>query len=242
MPVAFGFFVGFVATPSGLGGGVFLVPFLLIYSGLDNKVSVGTSIAVIAFSRTIVAYIHFKKKHIDYKSLVILAFCSIPGVFIGFQLNTSINASLFKILLSLVLFYVAWYMIKPSKENGLSEAMSRLTLVPIGFLSGVLSSAFGLGSGFISVPTLHKLLKRDMIISVGTSNLLILFFTSVGSIQYIGNSYFSLVDFLSLAVSMIAGSVLAAQFLGKINPKFLRATFSILLFFTAINLLFKEIF
>jgi hypothetical protein len=84
-----GFFIGMVASMLGIGGGVFMVPILVLtpcYS-LDPAVASGTSLAAIIFTSLSSTFRYSKQRRIDYLLGLFLASSTIPGASWGRMLN-----------------------------------------------------------------------------------------------------------------------------------------------------------
>ncbi|HVU21029.1 MAG TPA: sulfite exporter TauE/SafE family protein, partial [Rhizomicrobium sp.] len=81
--------------------------------------------------------------------------------------------------------------------------------VAIGFLVGALSAILGIGGGFMVVPAMIYLLRMPTNVVIGTSLLQIIVVTSATTILQSLNNH--AVDAM-LAVFLIAGGVIGAQF------------------------------
>ena len=88
--------------------------------------------------------------------------------------------------------------------------------IAIGFFIGILSAVMGVGGGFIMVPVMVYLLRMPMHVVVGTSLFQILFTCiNVTILQAYSNHT---VDFV-LALILLLGSTLGAQFGAKISKR-----------------------
>lgn len=105
--LAIGIFPGF----SGAGGGVLIVPLLVIFFGLEMKTVVGTSLAIIT-TKSFVGFfcgdlIRLKDVDIEYGFLFGFAVVMISGVMIGTKISQKVNAERLKTMFGWFLFGLA---------------------------------------------------------------------------------------------------------------------------------------
>jgi hypothetical protein len=78
--IALGLLVGAISGLAGIGGGVLLIPALVIFFGLTQHQAVGTSLAVMVPPVTLAAAIeYYRRGHVDLKITLILT----AAVFLG---------------------------------------------------------------------------------------------------------------------------------------------------------------
>jgi len=81
--VAFGFFIGILASMAGVGGGVFIVPILTFFYDFRASNATGTSPTAIIFTAIASTINYRKQKRIYYKTGLVLALTSAPGAYLG---------------------------------------------------------------------------------------------------------------------------------------------------------------
>jgi uncharacterized membrane protein YfcA len=117
--------------------------------------------------------------------------------------------------------------------------VSAWVIVGIAFCVGTLSGLLGVGGGFVMVPALIYLIGVPTTVAVGTGLFQTMFASLFGTISHYqkGN-----VD-LTLAVAILAGSVVAAQFgaiaTQKLRGANIRWAFSLVTYLTAVVVLGK---
>jgi uncharacterized protein len=85
-----GAFVGIVTGLVGAGGGFLIIPALVIFSKLDMKKAVGTSLLIIAINSFIGFLSSLSHHQMDWQLLIIITVLAVTGIFMGNQLSHKI--------------------------------------------------------------------------------------------------------------------------------------------------------
>jgi uncharacterized membrane protein YfcA len=106
-----GFAIGIFPGFSGAGGGVLIVPLLVIFFGLEMKTVVGTSLAIITMKSFVGFFcgdlFRLKGVEIEYGFLLGFAVVMVTGVMIGTRLSQKIHAERLKSMFAWFLFGLA---------------------------------------------------------------------------------------------------------------------------------------
>lgn len=95
--ILIGLLGGFVSGLLGVGGGIIMVPLMLVFLGYTQHQAQGTSLAILAVPVTLVsAYNYYKEGEINWKFALIMALCFVVGGYLGSKLAITINQSLLK--------------------------------------------------------------------------------------------------------------------------------------------------
>lgn len=81
--VAFGVLVGALSALFGIGGGVVMVPFMVLLLGGDQHLAEGTSLLVIVPTAVAGVVAHARRGFVDFRSAAWLAIGGVVGAFIG---------------------------------------------------------------------------------------------------------------------------------------------------------------
>ncbi|MFH1227592.1 MAG: sulfite exporter TauE/SafE family protein [Planctomycetota bacterium] len=248
LPV-FGFLVGTIGTLAGIGGGIFIVPFLLLACGFTPQLAVGTGLLVVlcnSLSGT-VAYA-FQKQRIDYRVGVFFTVFVMPGVVIGSYALNILPAALFKPIFSAILAIIAVYQIirKPidndDSEMGIPDKAGTnryIFLAAISCLTGFVAGFMGIGGGIIHIPVLIFLVGLSVHRATATSHF-ILFFTSLAAV--IDNGIMGHIDYrtgLILGIGAILGAQAGAYISRRTRPRIIILMLSVVLILTALKMLIK---
>ena len=77
----------------GVGGGIIMVPAMMFFLGMDIKLAVGTSLAVIIPTAIMGSFKHFQLGNVDWRIALMLAPTAIIGSYGGAWLTKSIASA-----------------------------------------------------------------------------------------------------------------------------------------------------
>jgi len=151
--VLIGLVAGFFSALFGVGGGLVIVPLLLLVAHWEERPAMATSLAAVgvtALAGTILYALHGKVEP-SYAALVGLP--AAVGVVAGAALQQRIRRRGLSLLFSLLVLVVAIELFFSPPR--LSESFALAVL--LGFAAGILAGLFGVGGGILFVPTLLAL-------------------------------------------------------------------------------------
>lgn len=114
--IAIGFIAGIAAGLLGVGGGIIIVPSLIIAAGLDAAVARGTSLAVIVGTAISGTVAHHRRGNIEWSIAIPTGLAGIPASMMGTYLGTSLPDRITMTLFSMVLIFTAYRMAKSVSE------------------------------------------------------------------------------------------------------------------------------
>jgi uncharacterized membrane protein YfcA len=154
-----GLLVGFVAGLLGVGGGLIIVPVLIMLlhaqglaAGIEPQVALGTSLASILFTSLSSVRAHHRRGAVDWPLVGRIAPGILAGTLAGALVAAQVPATLLKGFFVVFLFYAAvqmWADFKPAPHRGLP---GRAGTTLAGGVIGAVSSWVGIGGGTLSVP------------------------------------------------------------------------------------------
>src|SRR5215217_9572189 len=243
----------------GLGGGVFLVPFLNLVLGFPFGVAAAISLTTVIATSSTVSAGRAGKQLINMKLGMLLEVATAGGSFLGGLTAQFMSQSILQKLFGLVAMIVAAIMLTrlkrrnvildPSVEPGVlggryheDESRGMVTYrvkrlpVAIGasFLAGNVSSLLGIGGGIIKVPVLNAWCGIPLRAAAATSAFMIGVTATAGAMIYYGRGV--LVPGLAAAavVGVQVGSFLGMRASGRIDSRWLRLLLAMVLFVIAI--------
>jgi uncharacterized membrane protein YfcA len=157
--VGLGLVVGFVAGLLGVGGGLIIVPVLIMLLhaqalavGLEPQLALGTSLASILFTSLASVRAHHRHGAVEWPLVRRIAPGILAGTLVGALLAAQVSAFVLKLFFVVFLFYAAlqmWLDFKPAPHRGLP---GRAGTTLAGGVIGAVSSWVGIGGGTLSVP------------------------------------------------------------------------------------------
>lgn len=158
-----GVLAGFLAGLLGIGGGLVIVPFLVMVlpwqglpEGLVMHVAIASSLAIIIFTSSSSAYAHFKRGSVDWGVVKQL----LPGLLIGAVLGSILGGMISgKTLQIIFAFFVIFMALKLGFDLKLNDRVGFPRPAITGCISlsiGMLCAMLGMGGGAFTVPFLRS--------------------------------------------------------------------------------------
>lgn len=235
---------GLLSGLFGIGGGVILVPMLVMILGYQQRLAAGTSVAAILPAAIVGGIGYAVQGNVDWVAAVLLAIGIVIGAQIGSFLLSRVPTGFLRWMFMAFLLGIVislWFVV-PQRDAAIEITIfSGALLVVTGLVTGVLSGLLGVGGGVVVVPVLMFFFGASDLIAKGTSLIMLI----PGSISgTLGNVKRRNVDLRSALVLGIAASVLSP--LGSIiathiPPFWSNVAFSLLLAFVLGQMLWKTL-
>ncbi len=108
MLVILGIITGFLAGMLGIGGGLLVIPGLVMVMGMSQQSAQGTSLAMMLPPIGIIAaYNYYKAGHVDIRIALILAVMFIIGSYFGSKIAVKLSQDLLQKIFGIFLLLVA---------------------------------------------------------------------------------------------------------------------------------------
>ncbi|QAB18651.1 sulfite exporter TauE/SafE family protein [Leucobacter muris] len=235
---------GLLSGLFGIGGGVVLVPMLVMFLGFQQRLAAGTSVAAILPAAVVGGIGYSLQGNVDWLAALLLAAGIVVGAQIGSYLLSRIPTGFLRWMFMAFLLGVVislWFVI-PQRDAVIDVTLlTGALLVVTGLITGVLSGLLGVGGGVVVVPVLMFFFGASDLVAKGTSLIMLI----PGSISgTLGNARRRNVDLRSAAVLGIAASVLSplgSVIATHIPPFWSNVAFSVLLAFILGQMLFKTL-
>lgn len=110
--VVIGLLAGFLSGILGVGGGVVMVPLMVLLLGFTQHQAQGTSLAVLAVPVTLAAaYNYYQDGSLNWKYAIVMALMFVIGGYLGSKLAISLDEKLLKRIFGVVLVVLGFRMI-----------------------------------------------------------------------------------------------------------------------------------
>jgi uncharacterized membrane protein YfcA len=183
--VGTGLIGGLLSGVFGVGGGIVMVPLLIALAGMDQRRAATTSLAAIVPTSIVGSLSYLAAGQIDLGAGAIIAVGAVVGAVIGSTLLRRISLSWLRWMFIALLLVVAARMllVAPVRGEPLDlDAPVVLGYLALGLVMGVASGLFGIGGGVIAVPALIAVFGVSDLIAKGTSLLVLVPTSLVGTL------------------------------------------------------------
>jgi uncharacterized membrane protein YfcA len=110
--VLIGVLAGILSGLVGVGGGVVMVPLLVLFLGFNQHQAQGTSLAVLVVPVTAIAvYTYHKEGYIDWRYVGIIAVFFLVGGYFGSKMAVSLDQKMLKKVFGFILLLIAGKML-----------------------------------------------------------------------------------------------------------------------------------
>lgn len=160
---AYGIITGFISGFFGVGGGMILVPMLLL-SGFVMKEAVAISIMQMVFSSIYGSFLNAKKTADVVKDGLIIGIGGfIGGLQSGFIVTNVSNQTLqYLFLIILVYSIISIFRSPASADESEKKSSNKIMLLIIGFCIGITAMSIGVGGSIMLTPLLVRFLNYDL--------------------------------------------------------------------------------
>jgi uncharacterized protein len=255
---------GLVGALTGLGGGVVLVPILVLGFACDIHYAAGASLISVIATSSGAAAAYLRDGFSNLRIAVFLELATTCGAMGGAYLAGQLNGSIIAVVFGLILIFSAYTALgkKDASDSDLPRdklsAILKLegsyplegkqvtyyaTRVLPGFLvmitAGFVSGFLGIGSGALKVLAMDQIMALPLKVSTTTSNLMIGVTAAASSGVYFKRGYVDPVLAAPVVLGVVAGSLLGARLLPRLKTAFLRKLFAAILVVAGIEMTVK---
>ncbi|MDX2130694.1 MAG: sulfite exporter TauE/SafE family protein [Planctomycetota bacterium] len=243
---------GLLGSLTGLGGGVVLVPLLVLVFGVDLKYAVGASLIVVIATSSGAAAAFMREGFTNLRVAMLLQVATVLGAIAGAAIAGVLPRAGVAIIFALVAMYSAWGAIRTppppvdlslppdplSRRLGLESTYPgpagpiayRACRVPLGFgimiLAGMLSAVVGIGGGVLKVLAMDRAMRLPYKVSTTTSNFMIGVTAAASAGIYFQRGQIEPALCAPVALGALAGALAGARVLPRIHVRTLRFIFA----------------
>ena len=231
---------GLLSGLFGVGGGIVIVPGLVLLAGLEQRRAHGTSLAAIVPIALAAVVGYAFDDGVDWPAAGLLALGAMVGSLVGTRKLRRVPARPLRVVFALFLLASAALLpfeATATRPPGELDLLAGAALVLVGLVAGALAGLLGVGGGIVMVPALVLILAEPQVIAKGTSLAVIVPTAAVGTIA---NVRARLVDLRLAVAAGVAGVIVAyvASLLAfELDPLLSAVLFALLLVAMAVRLL-----
>jgi len=242
MEVIVGFLIAVVVGITGIGGGSFTTPALILLAGLPAADAVGTAMIFAAILRFIAAPFYIAKRSVHFKYLGLLLIGAVPGLLIGTWLLHFMYVESWKsavlVIVGVLLTFSSGITFLPKLRNPeFASARSRwlsLLALPIGVETGFSSA----GAGALGTILLLNYSEMPVAQVVGTDLLFGIVLAFIGGAFHLMWGSVNGVILERLLAGGIPGVLVGCALAGKVPARKLRSAIAVIAIILGLQLVY----
>ncbi len=254
---------GLLGSLTGLGGGVVIVPALVLLFHVDLRYAIGASLISVIATSSGAAVSYVREGFSNVRIGMFLEVATTLGALGGAYLTARVSTRAIGVIFGITLLYSAWSSFRATHDqvrhppNALAEKLElrgdyptpngRETYiaqnVPAGFgimfIAGVLSGLLGIGSGAVKVLAMDHAMKLPFKVSTTTSNFMIGVTAAASAGIYLSRGYIAAGLVAPVMLGVLAGSVAGARMLVRIRVPVLRVIFALVIVALGVEMIYS---
>lgn len=248
-----------IGTIAGFGGGIFLVPIMIVGFHTPVEIAIGVTALSLFPSSLLSSILNTRNRKIDFRLLIALEIPTVVGAFVGAQLTNLIPTRPLEYCFVAFLFFLSWKVMRPtSATNPLARIVAalnnrkpfvvnseyRVSLWSASFfgtLAGTVAGLFGIGGGILKTPMMINVFKVPVRVATATGLGMIVITSLISGATHYQLGHVSMDLLLSCAGGLLAGSIVGNFLNVKIAETTIRKIISLSVFLAAIAVLIHVI-
>jgi uncharacterized membrane protein YfcA len=255
---------GFLGALTGLGGGVVIVPLLVLVLGVDLHYAIGASLVAVIATSSGAASAYVREGYSNIRIGMFLEIATTLGAVAGAYVALIVSGSAVAVVFGVVLLVSAYLSMRPrpsrAGESSPDPLATRLRLdgsyptpdgqqsyhvhhIPQGFAlmfgAGLLSGLLGIGSGALKVLAMDQAMGIPFKVSTTTSNFMIGVTAAASAGIYLSRGMIDPAVALPVVLGVLVGSLLGARVLMVARVRTLRIVFAVVIVALGLQMIYK---
>ncbi len=260
----FAYLAGVLGALTGLGGGVIIIPVLVLLFHVNIHYAMGAALISVIATSSGAAAAFLREGYINVRIGMFLEVGAAIGALLGAALLAYLPITIVTIIFAIVLLFSAYFTVLRREDHEVSgesdPIAKKLKLedsyptprgpkhytvhrVPSAFglmtVAGILSGLLGIGSGVVKVLAMDQAMRLPYKVATTTSNFIIGITAAVGSGVYFSRGYIDPVLTFPVMIGVLIGAISGARLLAKAPVKLLRWIFGIVIALIALEMIYK---
>jgi len=254
---------GFLGALTGLGGGVVIVPLLVIGFGVDIRYAMGAALVSVIATSSGAAAAYVREGYSNIRVGMFLEIATTIGALFGAFLVAKVSTPAISVIFGIVLLGSAYLASRPRKPERpgaqrtgpLARILNldssfptpqgprayHVRRVPLGFSlmfgAGTLSGLLGIGSGAFKVLAMDQAMGIPFKVSTTTSNFMIGVTAAASAGIYLSRGYIDPGLAMPVMLGVLAGSLAGTRILVRAQTSRLRLVFALVIAALAIEMI-----
>lgn len=252
---------GFIGSMSGLGGGVFIVPALVIIAKMPMRVAIGASLISVVATSAGASVAFVRDGWTNLKVAMVLECATVTGAITGAYLVGVVPSVALELLFALMMLQSAYFSLEKQGDElvAIGDPLARklqlrgeipgddgrmvryeVVHVPAGaalmVLAGLMSGLLGIGSGALKVIAMDNIMHLPLKVSSATSNFMIGVTAGAGALVFLARGDVPTSVAAPVALGVTVGALVGSRLLPHANVRALRMVFVVLLLLIAVEM------
>lgn len=260
---------GVLGSLLGLGGGIIVVPALTLLLKIDIRYAIGASIVSVIATSSGAAAAYVRERMTNLRVAMLLEIATTSGALTGAFIAGVLAGRWLYVIFGLMMGYSAVAMFRkrhgPVSEQVPPDSIAdrlrlhdcyfdeslgqtvvyRVTRSPLGlalmYVAGVVSGLLGIGSGALKVPAMDLAMRLPIKVSTATSNFMIGVTAAASAGVYFVRGDIDPFVAAPVAAGVLLGAVGGSRLLGKLQARWIRLVFVIVLLWVSLEMLWKGV-
>jgi uncharacterized membrane protein YfcA len=257
---------GFLGALTGLGGGVVIVPLLVLAFGVDLRYAIGASLVSVIATSSGAAAAYVREGYSNIRVGMFLEIATSLGALAGAFLAAYVPVEAIAVIFGVILLVSAVLSsrepagVAPDDRPDWLAARLRLDAsypsltgprayhvrhVGLGFavmiVAGVLSGLLGIGSGAFKVLAMDRAMRLPFKVSTTTSNFMIGVTAATSAGVYLQRGYIDPGLSMPVMLGVLIGSLLGSRVLAVTRTPVLRIVFGLVILAVACEMIYKGV-
>ena len=237
--IIFGTIAGAVGGFFGVGGGMTLIP-MLVLVGIDIKTAISISILQMVFTSIFGSFFNYKKNNTVLKDGFILGLGGFSGGVFSFVSLTYISDSVLKYLFLTVVSFAIYRISKTTYDKPtIKKTHNMFLLYVVGFFVGLFAMSIGVGGSVLLIPILTSYMYYNFKDASSLGLFFVIFSSTAG---FLSLSFAGLMNYeygLIVAISSVLGVYIGINLKNKTNTKNYKSLILALYIVVFVSMIFK---
>jgi uncharacterized membrane protein YfcA len=255
---------GLLGALTGLGGGVVIVPALVLLFHVDIRYAIGASLVSVIATSSGAAAAYVREGLSNVRIGMFLEVATTLGALLGAYLTAKVSTHWIAIIFGLALLYSAYSSYRQRDADSTAAPPSALAAklelrgsyptangeetysaqrVPLGFGimfgAGTLSGLLGIGSGAVKVLAMDQAMRLPFKVSTTTSNFMIGVTAAASAGVYLARGYIDPVMAMPVMLGVLGGSMIGSKLLVNARVATLKIIFGVVIVALGVEMIFN---
>lgn len=252
---------GFIGALSGLGGGMFIVPALVVMMHLPMRLAIGASLLAVVATSAGASVAFVRDGWTNLRVAIVLECATVTGALLGAFAAGWISARVLEALFALMMLQSAWFSMRKGDSESRAHSDKLCAKLALGgnlpgpdgqstrygvahlpggaalmLVAGVMSGLLGIGGGALKVIAMDQVMGLPLKVSSATSNFMIGVTAGAGAIVFLARGDVAPMIAAPVALGVTAGAIAGSKLLPYANVRGLRMGFVVILFVIALQM------